>query len=422
MRLAPVLLSIAWLTGCTGKRDGGETTTNVADAPAEASREPDADASGPERFSEPARQRLLVLAHESTAAEGKLRAIELASLSVGEPLTIPALPIENWPDHFGVVAAHGGGDRFVVAGGGASAWTVERRSVGTDPSVTVEIGEQRAAALHMAGEQVFVGQGNRVLTVDFGSAAAPVVDELRHRPEMKFKAYDLFARDGGWLVAIDDQVTPVYADSFELSDDAARHRADFELPGAINGIYQFALLRASGPGVGTLYSIIPYGIMSGSGHDLVALPMRDAAPAVDTADLIVNRGGAVAIPVLEEHVPRGDIGELQVLAGDRYTDWTGLAHVELDGGGRLLIAAGDRGLLMLTDEFTAATRPTMLDVGGACLDVFVDGQRVFVLRGPLGPSEGQPLASALVELSLGDDTTTPSEVIELDGPYRSFVR
>lgn len=366
-------------------------------------------------MTEQARTHILVLAHEPTMATATMRALEIGPLSIplslGAPLPIPTLPHENWPDHFRLVAAHGGASKFVVT----HEHTLQLRSVDDEGRVEVELGEA-PAALHMVGERVFVGHGNRVSLVDFG-AAAPTLQELHQRPQMRFKAYDLFARDGAWLIAIDDIVTPVYADSFELLDDAVRHWSGFELPGAINGHYQHALLHARSPGAGTLFAIIPYGIMSGSGHDLVALPMREAAPAIATADLVVNRGGDVGIPVLEEHVPRGG-GEPELLVGDRFTNWTGLAHVK----DRLLLAAGERGLLLLADDFDSTSRPTQLDIGGSCLDVLVEGSRVFVLRGPLEPSQGSPPATSLVELSIDADKATPVASVALDGPYLRFVR
>ncbi|MFO7563429.1 MAG: hypothetical protein R6X02_12360 [Enhygromyxa sp.] len=417
MRSQLAWLGVVLCFACTGKRERseGETASVTVEQPADPrtpDQEPDA---GPR---EPPRKHLLVLAHEPSAARAILRPVELdrAEPRVGEALEIPTLPYENWPDHFRVIAAHGGGDEFVVAHDEA----LQLRRVSDESSVEVELGGT-AAALHMVGDRVFVGQGNRVLLVDFGASPAKL-RELRHRPEMRFKAYDLFAHDGGWLIAIDDVVTPIFADSFELRDGEVQHRAGFELPGAINGHYQYALLHARGPGLGTLYAIIPYGIMSGSGHDLVALPMRDAAPTIDTASLIVNGGGKNGIPVLEEHVPRGR-GEPQLLAGDRFTAWTGLARVEAEGGGRLLIAAGERGLLTLADDFDGSSRPIELDIGGSCLDVFSEGARVFVLRGPLELAAEQPLAAKLVELSIGDDgAATTIATIELDGPYRSIVR
>ncbi|HLT38411.1 MAG TPA: hypothetical protein VK034_19125, partial [Enhygromyxa sp.] len=202
MRLVHAWLSISLVTACTGKRDDGEATTTT-DRPAVDERdeqvgEPDADAARDP--SEP-RRRLLLLAHEPTAEQATLRAVELGSLAVGEALTIPAATMDHWPGHFRVVAAHGGGDRFMIARLDASAWTVERRSLVGEPSVAIEVGEQPIATLHMVGERVFVGQGNRVRSIDL-SAATPTVADLHQRPEMQFKAYDLFARDGAWLVAI----------------------------------------------------------------------------------------------------------------------------------------------------------------------------------------------------------------------------
>jgi hypothetical protein len=309
---------------------------------------------------------------------------------------LPAFEHENWPGHFGMLAGHAGGERYVVVQGKPQSWSLQAH--GLDPSAAalaeVALGEVVPAALHHVDEQVFVGQGDAVAYVDL-RAAKPTRVELRKRPEMRFKAYDLFVRSGAWLLAIDDQVFPIYADGFRLDGPQPVHVHDWELPGAINGHYSLGVLIPSGPADGILYVGVDYGIMDGHGHDLAALPIRAGKLEVGS-DVILNSGSVESPPVLEEHVDRGTKQPTKLIAGSEYTDWHRLEYLPdgVAGEARLLIAAGARGLLELTPNFGPQTKAELLEVGGEVSDLLVDAGRVWAL---VSPSDGAG-KSELVEV------------------------
>src|SRR5690606_37853107 len=104
MRLQPAWLCLVLSLACTGKREGsGESKASRAvDPPADTHTPPIPVPDAKARLTEQPRSRLLVLAHEPTAAEATLRAIELEPQTLGAALSIPTLPYEHWPDHFRV--------------------------------------------------------------------------------------------------------------------------------------------------------------------------------------------------------------------------------------------------------------------------------------------------------------------------------
>jgi hypothetical protein len=375
---------------------------------------------------DPPRTHLLLSMHADDAPEFEVLPIDLAA-DPPAPLAarrLPALPRADWPGHYVAVAAHGGRARWVHAGGREAAFELVARAVDASASADagagaathqVEIGAVIPAAMHVVGEVAYVGAGNTVGTVDL-AAEPPRWQLLHERSDMEFKAYDLFARAGDWLVAIDDEVVPMYADAFAV-DAAGRatHRAGWELPGVINGHYHAAVLGRSGSGHdGTLWVVASYGIMDGHGQDLAALAIRGNALTVGS-DVTLNSHVMEDPPVLEEHVSR-QTGKPEKLAfGGDYSPWTGLARfAPADGPARLLLAAGPRGLLVVPERFGPSTRAKAVDVGGECADVLVDGARVWVLVA--GPR------SALLELRPTTVGLEPGPRLPLPAAYHRFVR
>lgn len=372
----------------------------------------------PRAWTDPPRTHLLLLRHEGTSPDVDVLPLRL-STDPPAPLAtqrVPALPRADWAGHFLAVAAHGGAEGWVHAGGREGAWTLVQRGASTE-GVTreVAVGATIPAAMHMVGDAVFVGAGNTVGTVDL-AAKDPRWQVLHERPDMQFKAYDLFARAGEWLVAIDDEVMPMYADAFTLdASGRATHRAAWSLPGVINGHYDAAVLGRRGTGFdGTLWVVAGYGIMDGHGQDLAALAIEDHALRFGP-EVTLNSQPLEAPPVLEEHVSR-QTGKPEKLAfGSDYTPWTGLARwAPVEGPAKLLLAAGSRGLLVLPEQFGPSTRAEAIDVGGECADVLVDGGRVRVLVG--GP------APALLELSPTATSLEPGPRLSLPQAYHRFVR
>ena len=338
---------------------------------------------------------VLVEKHDDEAAEASYVAIDLAAarpqpISLGDA---PALPHTSWPGHFRTIAAHGGA-RWVRGEekGGRHALVVSDARGGAPRTIEVD-GEP--TGLHLHGQALYVGLGRRVGWIDL-AAGRPAFQELIAR-DHQFKAYDLFARAGDRLVAIDDVVMPMVADWFALDGKAPRRIADWKLPGVINGHYTQAALVPAGQGTWTLYLVAPYGIMDGSGHDLVALPVRGDKLVFEEGLTLQNgRGGPT--PILEEHLDRGTGKPVSLVAGSEVTEWTGLA-VDPDGG-RLLVAAGKRGLIVLPGDFTGASKGTLVDLGGECRDVARRGGALVALVA------GGGQASELVLLTRSGDGYT----------------
>jgi len=208
------------------------------------------------------------------------------------------------------------------------------------------------------------------------------------RANLPHKPYDLFAQHGRHLVAIDDRVMPVYADFYHL-DEAGRptHLAEWELPGIINGHYNHAVLVPRGATGHTLYVTAPYGIRTGSGQIIAALPIDGAR--LDVPERLVLNGGrsADAPPVLIEHVSR--MGkEPSLLSGESYTPWTGLA-VAIDATTAhprlVFLAAGERGLWVLPPDLSPEAAIGRLPLAGPCLDVVVYGDDLYALVGGDAP-------------------------------------
>lgn len=440
MRPLHATLLASSLLACTPEPGSSAKVDAKGDAKGDAK----ADANPPEQptptpipagFVEPGRTHLLVLAHLPEQASAKVLPIALfepsstsssgststAALgpSLGAARTHAAMPRADWPDHFGSVLAHDGGGRYVVVQGQVDAWTVEVWPLeGASPSASVSLGKVSPAAAMLVGDDLLLGQAGAVTWIDL-AAAPPQAIALRERPDMFGKAYDVFVRSGAWVIAIDDVVTPIYADGFRLGAGKPEHVQDFVMPSAINGSYYAGDLVARGPDDATLYMLLHYGIMSGHGHDLSALPIRADKLAVPEG-VLLNSSTGNDPPVLEEHVDRGTKQPVKLAAGTEYSEWTRVAHVPAVTGGspRLLISAVERGLLELPLEFGPTTKATPIDVGGEALDVLWFGGRVYVLV-----EVAQPLVrSELVELTMLPVGATIERRTALPEVYHRFVR
>lgn len=387
------------------------------------------------QWSEPARTHLLVHAHLPEQASAQVLPIALtepptsssstgpastraSGPSVGSGRSFAAAPAPNWPDHFVARLAHGGGSRYAVVQGGPEIWTLGVIDIDAGPIVDIEIGSVLPAELMMVGDQVLLGQADTVAWIDL-AARKPEWTQLHQRPDMVGKAYDVFVRSGAWFIAIDDQVGPIWADGFRLGVGKPERVQDYTMPSAINGMYYAGELVASGPDQGVLYLLLHYGIMSGHGHDLTALAIREGKLEVDPG-VLLNSSTGNDPPVVEEHVDRGSGNPEKLVAGTSYSEWTSIAYVPAVAGGqpRLLISAVERGLLELPAEFGPTTKANVIDLGGAVLDVMLIEGRGFALV-----NVEQPLArSELVELSLLPSGALVERRTALPGVYQRFVR
>jgi len=389
---------------------GCPSVSGVTAAPAKPQPEPQAEL---RTWIEPDRVRLALLSHDRHDAQGRVVSVVLEPQgpTVVGPFAVPAVPHPYQLGVYRVVAGHDGADAFAVgrAESKDGPWFVDVRDLGERATWrSVPIPHSRPAALHIVGDRVMVGHDERLSTFVI-SDAQPAMAELRHRPPMRGKAYDLFARAGRYLIAIDDVVTPIYADSFDLAGSTPIALEGFELPGIVNGHYAAAAFKA-GPGAsGRLFSIASFGTLEESGQQLLAVAFVDGAPVPSSVD-------AQAMVLLRETVPNMQSGPPSSLVGDAPTPWTGLAYIDDDGPGAVLIAAGSRGVLRLPADYTSRSRPSMHDLGGVVADVIAHGQRAWALR-----VEGE--RSVVVELAFDPSGAIGlGSTVLIDGAYQSFVR
>ncbi len=363
---------------------------------------------------------VLVEAWGDEKPRARYAAIDLGDGAAARPVVTElgehaALPYRDWEGHFRTVAAHQGPRwlRATSTGGEAPRFAVELGSAAEPKKAprVIDLGEREPTALHLTGEILYVGAGQEVGWVDL-AAQQPAFATLVQRDLRGEKAYDLFVRLGDRLVAIDDIVRPMMADWFALDAAARATRiGDWALPGVINGHYAHGALRARGGGTFTLYLIAPYGIMSGDGHNLVAVPIEKDRLVFEDGLVLQNAAGG-ATPVLEEQVSR-DSGAVQSLvAGKVFTEWSGLA---VDAANEtLLVAAGERGLLVLPADLAHDTRADVVSLGGACHDVVARGGRLLALVGAGAGSE-------LVTLERGAKGYAAGARVRLARAYRRIL-
>lgn len=355
------------------------------------------------------RTHILLARHEPARDRVQVRAVALDGMVVGDEVVHAAIAMPDWGDRFVAVAGHGGGKDWATGEAKGDEWRIVLRQIGRTETQEIVV-PHRPAAIHVAGATVIVGAGPTVGSISLSSPELGW-SVAREREDMQYKAFDSFARAGDWFVAVDDQIVPMYADSFTLDvDGRPTHRAGWDMPGVINGHYTHPVLVRGTTGArdGTLFVVVPYGVRDGHGQDLAALPIRGDVLDVP-GDFTVNSNRSTSPAVLGERVPRGTDKSLELRAGSEYTEWTSLAVI----GDRLLAAAGTRGLLIFPTTFGPQTTATSIDVGGECRDVLVVGDRIWVL---VGGNE-----DALVQSAWSGDTVVERSRTPLPGSFTQIV-
>lgn len=337
-------------------------------------------------------------------------AIRASRLEVGAAIAVEPFASKHTRGATSLASMAGGVWYAAVQSGGR--WALHKRDFAApaaDP-VNIPLEVDEVTALLAVDHRVVVGAGNKVGYIDTSAGDLTFV-KLAERPGA-YKAYDVLSRDGDLVAAIDDVVMPIYGELLSIDADRISHVEGWQMPSFINGTYGAAVLSMSDAAAksGVLYGIGAYGIMSGNGQDLFALPIR--AGKLEAGDMsVINSGGAgrASPPVLEEHVSRSTGKVEKIIAGSEMTRWTGLALAP--GGERIALAAGSRGLLLVPSSFGPGTRATAVDVGGACLDVVSAGGVLYALvdaagRGKLAVIDGTSVINA----------------VDLPAVHQSFVR
>lgn len=261
-------------------------------------------------------------------------------------------------------------------------------------------------ALELDENEVFLGIGTTVQYARL-DVAEPTLETVVTLTRMGQKAFDVFARHGDFLIAIDDILVPIYAASFHRRGGASTHMATYELPPFVNGMYVFARFVGTETGTGTLYAVGRYSVLDGHGQTIAAIAFTDGRPDLGRGD-IMNATASPRGQLFEEHVSRADGRPVTLLTGAEFTYFNGMDVLEDATTTRLLFAAGDRGLLVMQARpRAAATANAALGIT-SCDDVLVRDGKVFVLA-----------ASSLIVL---DASLVETHRIALPLRYARFVR
>ncbi len=320
--------------------------------------------------------------------------VEVGARFEWRPATIsgPAHDIDSAP------AAHDGFGAFAVKKMYQGQARLARGRIDDEPPQLVDLGDIEAVALHVAGDAVFVGAWGEVGWVDM-KESVPEYERLVHRPDMEHKPYDLFARDCDRLLAIDDIILPILGDYFHLDERGKpTHLADWHLPGYQNGTYEHVLLVPDEGDDRVLYVAARF-VSGYTGPGRVLSGHR-------------VEGNSLGDDARQLREPLND----ELIAGDEPTDFEGLAWYpgteSLEPA--LLVAAGERGLIVLPDMIDSEEPAYIVDVGGPCLDVAFAAGRVHALVGGDAPR--------VVRLSYEDGEWSTGAHLALDEPGSRFAR
>lgn len=417
MKTGVALALIGTLVGGCQKDSPAPKIQNTASGPGELNSEPNPKPKPKPKpmdtASLPGPTHVLLMGHADTEETARFLSIDLHKPDSRDSYTQPALARENWPGHYSAFAAVGQGQAFhpVLDKDGWHLAVRDLRAGKELPTIALEV--EAVTALMAVGDDLFIGAGMSVGRMDLDDGRFEVLAE--RKSGFAGKAYDVFARDGRTVVAIDDVVTPIWADLF-WPEGTSWKREPWTLPSFINGTYSLAAVHFDDADDknGTLYAIGNYGIMSGSGHDLTRLAIVGGKLQVKE-NLILNAGVVADPPVLEEHINRRTDTIEKIIAGNDVTPWTGLALVKNKSGvvKEVAIAAGDRGLLIVPADFSHTSRARVVPLGYVHDIANIGGELIALVK---GTKDGFSKV-----LWLGPDLST-STSIELEGIYSRIVR
>jgi hypothetical protein len=323
---------------------------------------------------------------------------------LGESPALSLNPEDKTPHH--AVAAHDGARWVqVIASDRGSVHAVVRSLPASTPLATVELGDNTPAALHLVGDALWIGARAKVGWADLAEPS-PKFRTLVERDQRRTKYYDLFARSGDLLIAIDDVLRPLYADWFSLDARGAPHKrlGDWILPGMVGGHYTGAALVRDGEGFALFTTSTSSSGYTGPGQGMFRLPI--------VRDEYRDSGHHTLANISETHKsPRREPPDL--VAGTTFTAWEGFA-VSPDGQ-QVLVAAGERGLLVLASKLPDGVTAATIDLGGSVRDVTVRAAGMFAL---VSTAAG---TSELVVLARSGDTFEVAARHALPGELDRFV-
>ncbi len=244
-----------------------------------------------------------------------------------------------------------GGESLVLARGRVVEW--HRPFSPGAPVVEVNV-EREPSALLLLGQRLYIGSRGRVDMVDLsaGQRLPVLVHEVPNLP----KPIDFLLELGASrVVAVDDIVVPKVGIVFyQWPDDRLEFQFQGDLPAGPNEVYVDAAANDH-----RLFLLARFSTRAGYGHRLYRCE--------------VVREEIQCQAWLEQVALR--TGEATLVAGERYSDWEGLAVTGEDA----FVCAGERGLLHLTGDRFEQVSPR-----DPCLDLIGDGVRMAVLE-PGGP-------------------------------------
>jgi len=249
---------------------------------------------------------------------------------------------------------------------------------------------EKPTALSLYREFLYFGLGHRLAFVDLRTDTKLI--ELYHRKNMdEGKSYDLLVHDFGRLLAVDDFISPIYADWFHLNHDGfPRRRADWVFPDMINGHVKRVLFAPGNDSkytLGALYILGSFSVLTGQGQLISAHAIRGDALET-TRGRAVNGGYTTGKERVREEFISMETGRPIFAAspssgwdglvdGKKFTWWTSIALTQ--DKKEIALAAGTRGLLILNADFHPTSLAEKVDVGGECLDVVVHSAGLIAL-------------------------------------------